>query len=255
MQNDWFTVENIDQDTFSISEYKHWEEPHCYLVCGKKRAILIDTGLGISNIRNTVDRLTKLPVMAVTTHAHWDHIGGHSCFDAIAVHEKEKDWLSVRFPIPLSVAKKNLMRFPCDFPEDFDINAYQIFHGTPERLLHDGDFLDLGGRRIQVLHTPGHSPGHCCFYEPDRGYLYSGDLVYKGCLDMFYPTTSPELFFQSIRRVQKYHVNRILPGHHQLEIPASLVDEIEAGFLQLEQSGKLRQGSGVFDFRNFQIHM
>lgn len=144
MQNDWFTVENIDQDTFSISEYKHWEEPHCYLVCGKKRAILIDTGLGVSNIRNIVDRLTKLPVMAVTTHAHWDHIGGHSCFDAIAVHEKEKDWLSVRFPIPLSVVKKNLMRFPCDFPEDFDINAYQIFHGTPERLLHDGDFLDLG---------------------------------------------------------------------------------------------------------------
>ncbi|EKC49603.1 beta-lactamase domain protein, partial [human gut metagenome] len=66
-----------------------------------KNAILIDTGLGVSNIRKIVDSLTELPVMAVTTHVHWDHIGGHKYFDNIAVHEAEKDWLSVRFPIPL----------------------------------------------------------------------------------------------------------------------------------------------------------
>ena len=81
--NEWFTVEQIDSQTFVISEYKHWEETHCYLLCGRERAILIDTG------------------------------------------------------------------------------------------------LDLGGRNIQVVHTPGHSPGHCCFYEPERKYLFSGDLIYK----------------------------------------------------------------------------
>ena len=96
----WFTVEQIDQDTFVISEYKHWEETHCYLLCGTKRAILIDTGLGVSNIREVIDGLTKLPVTVITTHVHWDHIGGHKYFDNIAVHEEEKDWLSVRFPIP-----------------------------------------------------------------------------------------------------------------------------------------------------------
>ena len=51
----------------------------------------IDTGLGVSNIRKIVDSLTKLPVMTVTTHVHWDHIGGHKYFDNIAVHEAEKD--------------------------------------------------------------------------------------------------------------------------------------------------------------------
>ena len=127
---------------------------------GEKYAILIDTGLGVSNIRKIVDSLTKLPVMTVTTHVHWDHIGGHKYFDNIAVHEAEKDWLSVRFPIPLQVVKNNLTRLPCDFPRDFDINAYQIFQGIPQRILHDGDFLNLGGREIQVIHTPGHSPGH-----------------------------------------------------------------------------------------------
>lgn len=144
--DNWFTIEQIDRDTFSISEYKHWEETHCYLLCGEKYAILIDTGLGVSNIRKIVDSLTKLPVMTVTTHVHWDHIGGHKYFDNIAVHEAEKDWLSVRFPIPLQVVKNNLTRLPCDFPRDFDINAYQIFQGIPQRILHDGDFLNLGGR-------------------------------------------------------------------------------------------------------------
>ena len=110
MDNNWFTIEQIDRDTFSISEYKHWEETHCYLLCGEKYDILIDTGLGVSNISRIVDSLTKLPVMTVTTHVHWDHIGGHKYFDNIAVHEAEKDWLSVRFPIPLQVVKNNLTR-------------------------------------------------------------------------------------------------------------------------------------------------
>lgn len=150
----WFTVEQIASQTFAISEYKHWEETHCYLLCGRERAILIDTGLGVSNIKNIVDSLTTLPVMVVTTHAHWDHIGGHQYFEQIAVHAFEKDW------------------------------------------------LNLGGRKIRVIHTPGHSPGHCCFYEPERRYLFSGNLIYKGCLYAFYPTTNPQLFYRSVKRLQ-----------------------------------------------------
>ena len=53
--SDWFTVEEIDSQTFAISEYKHWEETHCYLLCGQESAVLIDTGLGVSNIRKIVD--------------------------------------------------------------------------------------------------------------------------------------------------------------------------------------------------------
>lgn len=192
--DDWFTVEKIDKDTFAISEYKHWEESHCYLLLGTKLAILIDTGLGISNINKVICALTNLPIVVVNTHVHWDHIGGHKYFDNIAVHELEKDWLSNTFPIPLQVVKRNIMLKPCDFPKDFDIDNYQIYQGTPQMLLHDKDCFDLGNRQVYVIHTPGHSPGHCCFYEPNRKYLYSGDLIYKGCLDVFYPTTNPQMF-------------------------------------------------------------
>ena len=61
--NGWFTVEKIDAQTFAISEYRHWEETHCYLLCGQDKSVLIDTGLGVSNIKRIVDSLTTLPVM------------------------------------------------------------------------------------------------------------------------------------------------------------------------------------------------
>ena len=253
--NGWFTVEKIDAQTFAISEYRHWEETHCYLLCGQDKSVLIDTGLGVSNIKRVVDRLTTLPVTVLTTHVHWDHIGGHGFFDRIAIHEAEKDWITGCFPLPLKEVKEQLTKPPCALPEEFDLDAYRLFQGEPQILLHDGDCFDLGGRTIRVLHMPGHSPGHCCFYELEKRYLYSGDLVYKGCLDAFYPSTDPQLFYLSVQRLTEFDVCRVLPGHHDLDIPVSLVDAIKAGFSMIEKNGQLKQGNGLFDFGDIRIHI
>ena len=252
---EWFTVEKIDTDTFAISEYGHWEETHCYLLCGAENAVLIDTGLGIANIKKVTDSLTTLPIMVVTTHVHWDHIGGHKYFDNIAVHEAEKDWLSVKFPIPLQAVKSNLMCKPCDFPPYFNVDSYQIFQGMPQRIFRNGDCVTLGDRKLTVIHTPGHSPGHCCFYEPERKYLFSGDLIYNGCLDAFYPTTNPLLFWQSVKKVKSLEIKRILPAHHQLNISVSIIERIENAFSELADKGMLKQGAGIFEFEDFQIHI
>ena len=69
--DNWFTLDKIDDETFIISEYRHWEETHCYLLNGTQRSLLIDTGLGICNIYDEVIRLTDKPVTAVATHIHW----------------------------------------------------------------------------------------------------------------------------------------------------------------------------------------
>ena len=156
----------------------------------------------MDNIKAVVDRLTDLPVTAITTHVHWDHIGGHKYFESLAVHEAEKDWLSGHFPIPLQVVKHNLTCQPCNFPTDFVLDNYQLFQRTPQTILHDSDCLSLGNRTLIVVHTPGHSPGHCCYYEPERKYLYFGDLIYEGCLDAFYPSTDPWQFWQSVKKIQ-----------------------------------------------------
>ena len=66
--NDWFTIDQIDSETYIISEYRHWEETHCYLLNGDEHSLLIDTGLGIGNIQAEVLQLTDKPVTAVATH-------------------------------------------------------------------------------------------------------------------------------------------------------------------------------------------
>lgn len=253
--SDWFTVDQLDPDTFAISEYKHWEETHCYLLCGSVRALLIDTGLGVGNIKEVTDHLTLLPTLVATTHAHWDHIGGHKYYENIAVHEAERDWLTGRFPLPLSAVKSNLTYKAFDFPPSFDLDRYQIFQGTPQQILRGGERIDLGDREVTVLYTPGHSPGHCCFYEPKRGYLFSGDLIYSGCLDAFYPTTDPKLFWRSVQRMQNLNIERVFPGHHRLDIQVSIISEIGSAFCGLSKEGKLERGAGIFDFGSFQIHI
>ena len=160
--SNWFTIDKIDADTYCISEYRHWEETHCYLLNGSERSLLIDTGLGICNIYDEVVKLIDKPVTAAATHIHWDHIGGHWYFPDFYAHAEELDWLSGGFPQPLETIK-TYVTDRCDLPEGFDINAYRFFQGTPSKVLHGGEAIDIGGRRIEVLHTPGHSPGHMCF--------------------------------------------------------------------------------------------
>ncbi|WP_309245275.1 MBL fold metallo-hydrolase [Clostridium estertheticum] len=109
----WFKIEKIDDDTYAISEYKHWEQSHCYLLLEKQKSILIDTGLGIENIKTVVSSITDKPIQVITTHVHWDHIGGHKYFNDICVHEKEKEWIDGHFPMPLQAVKSNLLKEPC----------------------------------------------------------------------------------------------------------------------------------------------
>lgn len=197
--DDWFTLERIDEDTDILSEYRHWEETHCYLLRGRERGLLIDTGLGICDIRQAVDRLTDRPVAAVATHIHWDHIGGHRYFPEFYAHEAELNWLSGGFPLSVE-AVRAMVADRCCLPEDFDVSRYTLFQGHPARVLRDGDRIELGGRTLEVLHTPGHSPGHMCFWEAERGYLFSGDLVYRGTLFACYPSTDPEEYLSSLER-------------------------------------------------------
>ncbi|HWQ58380.1 MAG TPA: MBL fold metallo-hydrolase [Clostridia bacterium] len=254
--NDWFTIEKIDEDTFAISEYGHWEQTHCYLLLGTRKALLIDTGLGVLNIEEVVRSITSLPVVVATTHAHWDHIGGHRFFSEIAVHEAEAAWLSGAHPMPFSDVMQGLVRSDCSFPEEFDPVQYRIYEGGASILLRDHSILDdLGARTIEAIHTPGHSPGHVCFYEPARRYLYTGDLIYAGCLYAFFPSTDPVQYRQSVKKIWELPVARLLPAHNRLDLPVSIIGEIDAAFDRLYLGGKLGHGAGTFDFGEFSIRL
>lgn len=256
--NNWFTVEKIDNETFAISEYGHWERVHSYLLIGSKLALLIDTGLGIGNIRSEIDKLTALPIKVITTHAHWDHIGGHSMFDNIYVHEGDAKWLKTGIPIPIDFVKSNLMREPFSktLPKEFNIDNYTVFTGQNVSTLKDNDIIDIGLRKVRILHTPGHSPGHICILEEERGYLYTGDLIYLGTLYAFYPSTNPIHFKQSIDKMgQLKNILKILPGHNNLNIPVDIIKRVQASLSHIEKNELLVHGSGIFEFESFSIQL
>ncbi|HPF87404.1 MAG TPA: MBL fold metallo-hydrolase [Candidatus Limiplasma sp.] len=250
--NDWFTIDHIADDTHIISEYRHWEETHCYLLTGTEKALLIDTGLGICNIYDEVVKLTDKPVTAVATHVHWDHIGGHRYFPDFYAHEDELNWLNGEFPLTMKQIK-DMVVDRCDLPNGYNVDDYEFFQGMPAKVLKDNDWIDIGGRVIQVLHTPGHSPGHMCFYEKERGYLFTGDLVYKDTLFAYYPSTDPEAYLKSIERVAALPVKQVFPPHHSLDIQPEILLRMRNAFRQLKAEGKLHHGSGTFKYGDFAI--
>ncbi|MBD5170263.1 MAG: MBL fold metallo-hydrolase [Oscillibacter sp.] len=249
---DWFTLDQIDRDTCIISEYRHWEETHCYLLNGTERSLLIDTGLGICNIYDEVIKLTDKPITAVATHIHWDHIGGHRYFPDFYAHGDELAWLNGAFPLPPQVIR-DMVVDRCDLPEGFDVSTYTMFQGTPARILQDGDTIDIGGRVIEVLHTPGHSPGHMCFWEAAKGYLFTGDLVYKDTLFAYYPSTDPAAYLASLEKIAALPAQKVFPAHHSLDIGPEIIVRMRDAFRDLRTKGLLHHGSGTFDYGDWAV--
>lgn len=252
----WFSTSNIDGESFVISENKHSEETNCYLLCGSEKALLIDTGLGVGDISETVKSLApNKEVSAVASHVHWDHIGGHKYYKDFFVQKKEESWINGSFPLSTAVVKKILQSGFKSIPEGFDIESFEVFQGKPTRILSDGDKIEIGGRTLEVIHTPGHSPGHMCFWEEKRGYLFTGDLVYKGMLYADYPSTDPRAYLRSLEKIAKLPIKRVFPAHHTLEIDGEIIIRMRDELRKLFEKDKLRHGSGVFDYGDWSIRL
>ena len=106
---------------------------------------------------------------------------------------------------------------------------------------------------VEVLHTPGHSPGHMCFWEKDRGYLYTGDLVYKDILFAYYPSTDPEAYLESLEKIVALPVKRVLPAHHSLDIQTELIKRMRDALRELKAAGRLCHGIGRLDYGDWGI--
>jgi glyoxylase-like metal-dependent hydrolase (beta-lactamase superfamily II) len=148
---------------------------------------------------------------------------------------------------------KSMVIDRCELPEGYDVNKYAFFQGIPARVLTHGDVIDIGGRCLQVLHTPRHSPGHMCFWEKECGYLFTGDLVYKDTLFAYYPSTDPTAYLASLERVASLPVKRVFPAHRILDIQPEILVRMRDAFRQLQSEGKLPHGSGTFDYGDWVV--
>jgi glyoxylase-like metal-dependent hydrolase (beta-lactamase superfamily II) len=179
---DWFAVAEVEPGIFRIGEPLHQEDVKSHLVVGVDRAILIDTGMGVGDLRALVEQLTDLPVSVVNSHAHWDHVGANWRFDDISIHRAEADRLA------RGVDPQRLRRAFADeylrgpLPPGIDRKSIAIPPSAATTLLDGGEVIDLGNRRLEVIHAPGHSPGGIVLLDRDNGVLFSTDVAYPGML-------------------------------------------------------------------------
>lgn len=153
----WFEVYKIRPGIFAIYEPHQLEEVISYLILGDDKAVLFDTGMGISNIQAVVAGLTKLPVSVVNSHTHNDHVGDNWRFSDI--YGMDTDFTRTNAHGSKDDAQAELApdEICGALPAGFDAKAYatKLFHIT--HWLHDGDKIDLGGRALKVIGTPGHT--------------------------------------------------------------------------------------------------
>jgi glyoxylase-like metal-dependent hydrolase (beta-lactamase superfamily II) len=238
---DWFDVYKLAEGTYAIYEPNQFEEAICYLVEGTERAVLIDAGTGVGDITQVLDQLTDLPVSVVLTHEHYDHVGQAYRFDEIAAFEDS----AALWVLRAGRDNPSLQRYLTEeylwkpLPEDFDPVAWIIPSLVPTELLHDGDTIDLGGRELEVIYTPGHSPGSVCLLDRANRMLWTGDLFFPGPLYAFGPDVDLEVYVESIDRIAAMvdEYNYVLSGHNDPWVPSEVIPKVGDAFRTIFDGG------------------
>ena len=260
--NDWFEVYEIEPGIFSIYEPWQWQEVISWLILGEERALLFDTGNGIGDIGAVVANLTNLPVSVINSHSHFDHIGGNHQFDRI---------LSVSMPFSLARAKgfqtdELLAEVSPDalckaLPDGLEPGEHRMRRYAIVDKLDDGDRIDLGGRTLEVVLIPGHTPDAIALIDREAGFLWSGDSFYEGPIWLFAPETDLAAYRSSVARLAALAdgLEAVFPAHNTpLADPRLLLDLQEK--LDLVLSGQVDpvvsgDGSVEFPFDGFSLLM
>ncbi|HWY22180.1 MAG TPA: MBL fold metallo-hydrolase [Candidatus Acidoferrum sp.] len=212
----WFEVYKIRPGVFAIYEPHQLEEVISYLIIGGDRALLFDTGMGISNIQAVVAGLTKLPISVVNSHTHNDHVGDNWRFNDVYGMDTDFTRTNARGSKDDAQAELAPDEICGAMPAGFDAKAYatKAFHIT--HWLHDGGRIDLGGRALKVIATPGHTPDAIALLDEKNGLLFTGDSFYLGPIYLYRPETDLDAYVASMQKLAALapRLQLLLPSHN-----------------------------------------
>jgi glyoxylase-like metal-dependent hydrolase (beta-lactamase superfamily II) len=218
-----------------------------WLVRGRDRDVLIDSGLGLASLREELADLLDRRLAVVATHRHYDHVGGLCEFDEVLVHRADAAAVAAADGFASLVLR--------DYPEEeliatreagialpdvlidalphegYDPAAYRVTPVTPTRVVDEGDLISTGDRELEVLHLPGHTPGSIGLWEAETRTLFSGDCVYESgqLLDELPESSIPD-YVESMRRLADLPV-RIVHGGHDPSFGRDRLTELVRDYL------------------------
>jgi glyoxylase-like metal-dependent hydrolase (beta-lactamase superfamily II) len=252
----WFEVYKLTDTVYAIYEDGQFEEVISYLVLGEEKAVIIDTGNGIGDIKAVVDGITDLPVMVLNTHTHGDHIGGNDQFDEVLVYETE---------LSKERAKNGQTREQMGhylnedmvwkaLPDYLDVEAWRIHPFNVTKWLKEGDIIDLGGRTLDVIHTPGHSPDSICILDRMNKIFWTGDSFYPAPIYIYAPTTSLDQFIESFRKITALipEYEWVMPSHNEPKMEKHLIKECYEAAISIRDGTAGEYSEGVAG--GIQIH-
>lgn len=256
--SDWFEAWDVGEGVIALYEPKQWQETIAYLVLGSARALLFDTGMGIAPIADVVRQLTDLPVTVLNSHSHMDHVGGNAEFTSVlgmdtdftrnhaagtanALVRDEVAPTALCAPLPTGVTEDN-----------YTSRAWSI-----SQVVTDGHTIDLGGRVLQIIAVPGHTPDAVALYDAAAGYLFTGDSFYEGPIWLMAPETDLASYARSVERMAALvpRLTRIFPAHNTPVAEPTRLTELRDVFSAIQagtlagtpgDGGTMRYEAGAF---------
>lgn len=185
----------------------------CYLLAGRERALVIDTGQNAANLRACLETVTDKPMIAANTHGHGDHTFCNGYFDAVYMHPE-----AIR---DVNGGRNSLSGDP-------QLAAVPDYEPIPVR---EGHVFDLGGRRVRVFETPCHSPGDLMFLDEGQRLLFTGDNLEVGQVLIFYGDAkiggTVRRHLEILRKMEAHYdeFDFICPGHNGVPIHRSVLKD------------------------------
>ena len=262
--DDWFKVYVVAPGAYAINEPRQEEQVTSFLIVGSKRAVLFDSGLGIGRISDVVRKLTALPVTVLNSHTHFDHVAGNREFEDVRNLDEPFSQANARGEVGAALrdyAKDTLAedRVCGSLPPGVTSRTYAMPTWQASATVKDGESLDLGGRMLEVLKTPGHTPDSMCLLDAANGLLFTGDTYYSGEVFLWAPETDVARYEASIERLAKLApgLKLLLPAHGppvadpaQLSELQKALQDIDAGKVPFETT---QRGRRLYQFGHFSI--
>ena len=255
----WFEIYRIRPGVFAIYEPKQFEEVISYLILGEKRALLFDTGLGVGKISAVVTRLTPLSVTVVNSHTYFDHVGGNAEFRNIW----NRDLLYTRKNMhgqPNIYSRDALApeRLCGLLPSGTDAKSYSIRPWKSTHSLRDRERIDLGGRVVEVIFTPGHTPDSVALLDRRNGLLFTGDSFYPGPIYLFVSETDFGAYTRSVARLAALEpqIKLLLPAHNVPVAEPVFLKRLARAVEQVNQhqaKAQVTEGHREYSFDGFSL--